>query len=1029
MDWTIEQEKAINTNGSNIIVSAGAGSGKTAVLTARTIKNLNDFSLNEMIILTFTKKAAFSMKEKIKKALKKSNNEKVKKNLKLLDSASICTFDSFSLDLVKKYSDLLNVEPNIQIADEVVIASLKNRIIDEVFDAFYEDKRFLDFLDIYTVKDDTSIKKDILEILNNLDKIYDPVKYLDTYQNNQDEFILEYKNLIDLKHQKLKEIYEELLNLATKKEEKFLADLSTFMNFKTIEDYFLFQNFNLQYRLKGNDSFKEKFKEFKAIVDEIKELAIYSSEEEIKEELEEVRKYIPVLVDLLKEIIIRINKYKEEHSLYEFNDITRLAIKVLDENPDIVSYYKNNIKEIMIDEYQDTNDIQDYFISKIANNNVFMVGDVKQSIYRFRNANPKIFIQKYNDYKNNIGGIKIDLTKNFRSRKEVIDNINSIFSKIMTEKIGGAEYKIDHQMKFGYEKYGENKDHNLKILNYNKDNYKNFGNNEIEAFIIAQDIKNKYENKYQIFDTDTNKYRDFKYQDAAILLSTKKEFDLYKKIFDYFDIPLIVHKDEDLTYSNELIFIKNVVKLIGYHKNIIDDGKLIKTYMSVARSFALNYSDNDIFKVILASKNNNLFNHIDLNLKEKIVYLSEFIDNHSISELLKEILNIFDVYNKIGSLNNKELIEYKISHLLNIAISLESMDYHLEEFINYLEDASLEDIDFKLSSNKSLDLGVNLMTIHASKGLDFKICYFADLNKEFSIREIKNRFLFSPKYGLIIPVFKEGIKPTIYKTLYKNEYIAEEISERIRLFYVALTRTKEDMIFVTDLSEKEIKLDDNTRMNYRSFKDILESVKADLKDFIINASDFEINRKYEYIKIKKEVKEFKTFETIDINIEKERVEETKYSHSVTELKDNILLEFGSKIHEYLEYIDFNDFDASLNSLDINDFFKNKIELIKNQPFLKENAIYHKEYEFMFNGNIGKIDLLIETDDKLIVVDYKLKEIDEYYYFDQVRGYMNYLKTISNKEIEGYLYSIFDGVYIKVEEQSSSFCCKKKVFVL
>ena len=1030
MKWTKEQLEAIEKKGTNIIVSAGAGSGKTAVLTERTIQNLKSFNIDKMIILTFTKAAAFSMKNKIKKAIKNSNDGFLKENLKLIDSASICTFDSFSLDLVKKYSDLLNIDPNIEIADAVIIASLKRKVIDEVFEYYYDDQRFLDFLKTYTVKDDKSIKKDIEGILNNLDKIYNPIYYLDNYfnvfnENKKESFIDEYIKLLDSKYNELKEKYHELTRLVTnEKEEEFASELSNFMTFKSFEDYDLFHNFKLVYRLKGNDELKEKFNEIKAIIEEIKELAIYKNKEEIISELDEANKYVNVIIDILKMIIAKINEYKIENNLYEFNDITRLAIKVLEENKDIRDYYKETIKEIMIDEYQDTNDIGDYFISLIANNNVFMVGDVKQSIYRFRNANPKIFIEKYNNYSEHKDGYKIDLNRNFRSRKEVIDNINMIFSKIMTEKVGGAEYEKDHQMIFGQTSYKEDSNYNLKILNYNKDDYSGFKGPEIEAFIIANDLKNKIDNHYQIFDIKENRFRNFIYSDACILLSTKTEFELYKKVFDYFDIPLTVHKDEDLTYSTELIVIKNIVKLIGYYQGINLDGKLIKTYMSVARSFVLNYSDDVIFKTILASKNGNLFDYIDVNLKNKIVYLSEYTHSHSISELLEEILDVFDVYLKIGTIGDINLIDYKLEHLINIAVSLEKQDYHLEEFIGYLNDAALENIDFRLTSNKNMELGVNIMSIHKSKGLDFNICYFADLNKKFSIKEIKGRFLFTPLYGFIFPVINEGVKPTILKELYKIEYMNEEISERIRLLYVALTRAKENLIFVTDLDESEANhvdvVSENMKMRYSCFKDILESIKYYLKNYIVDTPTIEITREYENIKLKENNKELKDFQTIEINIQKERVEESKFSHSVSELKDNSLLEFGSKIHEYLEYIDFNNFDESLNNLKIDDFFKSKIEKVKYQPFIKENAIYHKEFEFIYDNKHGIIDLLVETDDELIVVDYKLSEINKDYYLDQVRGYINYLKIISNKKITGYLYSLLEEKYLIVEEQNSSF---------
>lgn len=1005
MNLTPEQERCVYTRGSNILVSAGAGSGKTAVLTKRTINNLNDFKIEEMIILTFTKAAAFSMKERIRSALKEKSDTK---SLKKLDTASICTFDSFSLDLVKKYSYLLNLDSDITITDSVIVSRVKKDIIDRVFLEYYERQEFLDLLDTFTVKDDKQLKNDIASILASLDKKYDPVDYLEHYSTKTDEFILEYVELLDKKYKELKSKYDEMVFVSSEADQKFLDSLETWMNFDSFDDYIKFQEFSVTCRSK-NEDLKSKYNEFKELVSEFKELAIYRNKDELREELELAKPYIDVLINLTKDIIIATDEYKKENGLYEFNDISRLAIKLLLENPDIRDYYRNNIKEIMIDEYQDTNDIGDYFISLISNNNVFMVGDVKQSIYRFRNANPSIFIKKYNDYKNGIGGIKIDLNKNFRSNSEVIGNINMIFSKIMSEEIGGANYKEDHII-LPNENYPLDDSKNMKILNYDKETYSGFSRATIEAFIIADDIKNKYKSKYQVYDVKLKSYRDFTYSDAAILLASKKEFELYKKVFDYLNIPLTIHKDEDLTYSYELIVIKNIVKLVGYYRGINKDDLLVKTYLSVARSFVFNYSDKEIFEVLVKSKNRNLFDFIDNELKYKITYLSEFIDSHTISELILEILNIFDIYLKIDSLGDKEIIDCKINHLVDIALELDKSNYSLEEFIDYLNDAMDEKIDFSLSSNKDMNTNVNIMSIHKSKGLEFPICYFADLNKKFNIAEIKSRFLFSDFYGFIAPIFKEGIKPIFLKELYKRKYLKEEISERIRQFYVALTRAEEEIIIVTDLDLNVTDLSEESKLKYKSFKDILKSI--DLSKYVVEYSKIDISSRYEYFNKKEKVSKEESFETVEIDFIKELLAKVNYSSKNVTLGNE--LEEGTKIHEYLEYIDFNNIEESLKNIDLSDFLKNKIRVLSKQPFIKENAIYYKEYEFYYNGSLGKMDLLIELDDSLIVVDYKLKEINKEYYFKQVKGYMDYLKTISDKRVEGYLYSILDETYLKVE---------------
>ena len=273
MKWTKEQEKAIYQKGSNIIVSAGAGSGKTAVLTERTIETLKmGVNIDQMIILTFTKAAAFSMKEKIKKRLRKESDPHLQKQLKLIEQASICTFDSFSLDLVKKYSDTLNIDPDINIADSVLVEALKSNIVDEVFLDFYQNEKFLNLLDTYTVKDDKSIKNDVVSIVANLDKIYD----IDTFLNNYitlnfdidkiNTDISEYVGLIKSLYQEFQDKVLELNHFSlTTKEEKVLEVLNNFLNFQEYEEFKAFRLPFPRYISKEESAFKSKLSEIKEI--------------------------------------------------------------------------------------------------------------------------------------------------------------------------------------------------------------------------------------------------------------------------------------------------------------------------------------------------------------------------------------------------------------------------------------------------------------------------------------------------------------------------------------------------------------------------------------------------------------------------------------------------------------------------------------------------------------------------------------------------------------------------------------------
>ena len=261
---------------------------------------------------------------------------------------------------------------------------------------------------------------------------------------------------------------------------------------------------------------------------------------------------------------------------------------MLKDNKEVREELANYFSEILIDEYQDTSDIQETFISLISNNNVYMVGDIKQSIYRFRNANPYIFKNKYDNYSNHLNGEKIDLNKNFRSRSEVINNINLMFNYIMNDNIGGADYKTSHQMVFGNTAYNNNEEFNMQILTYDHD--KSFNKNEIEAFLIAKDIKNKINNKYQVFDKKTSSLRGATYNDFVILMDRTTDFELYKKIFEYQNIPLAIYKDETLNGEVDTTVLCNLLCLIKATRERDFSTKFKYLFTSIARSFLFRFS-------------------------------------------------------------------------------------------------------------------------------------------------------------------------------------------------------------------------------------------------------------------------------------------------------------------------------------------------------------------------------------------------------------------------------------------------------
>ena len=1025
-NWTKEQQEAIDEVGKNIIVSAGAGSGKTAVLSERVIKKLETVDINKLLILTFTKEAANEMKERIRKKIKK--NENLKKQLDMIDSAYITTFDSYSLSLVKKYYYLLNISPNVGIIDSSIINIKKTEYIDTIFENLYEKENplFQKLIKDFCLKDDKEIKNYIIELNNKLDLKLDKEEYINNYlENNFNDETID-KNInkyIDLIKEKIKEIKDNIYDMQIlvdgKYYEKLLEVLNPLLNSNTYEEIKNNSIIKLPQLPRGSsDELKEKKEELKNLIDHINKLT-EEPLEQIKENILKTKDYIEIILGIIKELDKNITNFKQQSEMYEFNDIAKMAIKVLEQNENIRLELKNYYNEIMVDEYQDTNDIQEKFISLIENNNVYMVGDIKQSIYRFRNANPNIFRSKYNNYEKLNGGIKIDLLKNFRSRTEVLDDINLIFNLVMDDKIGGAEYKETHQMIFGNTSYIEqgliNENHNFEILNYKYEN-KTYTKEEIEIFTIATDIKNKIENKYKVYDKDNNIIRNIEYKDFCIIMDRNTEFPKYKKIFEYMHIPLTLYQDEVLTMENDILVLKNIMNFIVKINKKEYDTHFKYYFTSIARSYLFNVSDNDIFN---SFKNKDFYNTDIFKISKEI---SDNLENLTNEEFIKEIINKFNIIENTIKIGNIEASMIRIEYLLNLSKSLTELGYTPYELAEYIKEMVEGKNEIKYSLNTNIGNNVKIMNIHKSKGLEFHICYYSGLHKTFNISDLKQLFTIDNELGIITPYKDEEIKETIYKELLKDKYMKEEIAEKIRLFYVAMTRCKEKMILVTSLTDKEKEkinniVEDSIRLKYRSFLDILNSIKENIKEYIIDidlnnqnlTKDYNIIKDNNYEIEKPNIKLDKRKINIETNIE----EEKHFSKEINKLiskEEYKNMEFGTKMHYILELIDFK--NPNLNNVE--NFYKEKINNFLKQDILKnikETNIY-KEYEFIDESYHGIIDLMLEYNDHIDIIDYKLKNIEDKAYISQLNGYKNYIENKFNKKTIIYLYSILDN---RIEE--------------
>ena len=1028
--FTLEQQNAIDMEGTNILVSAGAGSGKTAVLTERVLRKLKEGThINELLILTFTNKAALEMKERVRKKLKEN---KMLDELDLLDSSYITTFDAYSLALVKKYADVIHLSRNINIAESSILELAKKEILDEIFLDYYDKcpKNFLNLITKFCLKDDKTIKKRIIELNNTLDLKLDKENFIDTYiakyYNDEviDKYIEDYLKLLQVKKENIINLYEEVRSLTSSKYlEKLEESFLPFINANTYEELRRTIFTSLPRVRTGVDSDSKEIRDnLTSLLKEFKDLVIYENIKDIRESIIKTKDYISIILELVKELDKRFTLYKENNNYFTFMDIEKLAISLVRDNEEIKEEVKNSFKEILIDEYQDTNDIQETFINYIAKNNVYMVGDIKQSIYRFRNANPAIFKEKYDNYKKGNSGRVIDLAKNFRSRKEVLDDINLFFSHIMDDYLGEADYNNGHAMVFGnmtYETSAKTTNNNyLDIYTYDAKD-KEYSKLEKEAFIIANDIKEKVNNKYLVYDKDLDVLREIEYRDFVILLDRATDFVTYKQIFEYLSLPITLYEDEKTSGSTDLYLLKNIFIIA---KSIITntfDTKFRLAFTSIARSFLFEMTDDEILKYL----ENDTY-------KESRVYkiFKEILSNYEVLTpvtYLEEVLEKLEYTDKLMLIGNVDINSSRMEYFYNLITNLENSNFTILEVSDYLEKINDEKLEIKLAISKEDSNSVKIMTIHKSKGLEYPICYFAGFYKDFNKDEYKSNVLFDDTYGIIIDEVDSNNK-LITKTLSLEKLKQKDISEKIRLLYVALTRAREKMIIVMPNIENDKELgnivSDYDRLNYTNFAKMVISVSSLFSDKIKEIESIKnISKKYLDVK-KVETKvnsNIKELEVIPSIYDKDlKVKETYHKENINETKeiDLKLLEIGRVVHALFERIDFTN-----NKLPYveDDYYKEKLTNFMNSTFMKKYQDYKKyqEYEFVYNNSNknyhGKIDLLLVGESNAIIIDYKLKNTKDDAYIQQLNGYKEMISKKLNLETSCYLYSIIDEVFVKI----------------
>lgn len=915
--WTKEQLEVIGSRECNLLVAAAAGSGKTAVLVERIIQMItsreNPIDIDKLLVVTFTNAAASEMRERIGDAIGKAldenpENKHLQNQLVLLNKSSITTIHSFCLDVIKSNFHRINLDPNFRIGDQTECAILKQEAIEEVFEDLYEerDEGFLNLVESYAERGgDKEVQDIILGIYSFAMASPEPKKWLidsaerfnidENFDFSQsiwarailDTVKIEINGLCLNMERALKEVesIEELETFAEKLsvEYKKIANISQACNKSWDEAYKKMASMSFENYVKGvkrisKDApsyIKESKEKAKTIRDKTKKSLESIVSATFNKDNDSIREEIKYLYNIVKPISSVVLRFEEEYSnkkrekgIIDFNDIEHFALNILtdiDEKGNIVPSdiavgYRNKFYEIFIDEYQDSNLVQEVLLKAVANTetpNRFMVGDVKQSIYRFRQAKPELFLQKYNNYNDKKGSShrKIMLYKNFRSREEVVDAVNYIFENIMNENIGEIEYTEKERLNLGAnfnvdtdeksiiggatEIHLIQKDNKLDddIINDKDDRINNkeneieeeekLDNIQLEARMVGNIIKDlmkvNEDGKIQkVYDKGIDGYRPVEFRDIVILLrATSAWAPVFADELMNMDIP--TYADVGVGYF-DTIEIKTILSLLQIIDNPMQDIPLI----SVLKSPIFGFTPEDLIDIRVQSKDKIFYEVLKSTAeydgftdsqnetesefipseecinksKDFLIKLKEFKEKSmymSTDEFIWYLYTRTGYYAYVGALPGGSQRQANLKVLFERAKQFEETSLKgIFNFVNFIEKLKKSSSD--MGSAKTLGENANIvriMSIHKSKGLEFPVVICSAMGKNFNTQDFKKSILYHHNlgYGPQFVDYERRISfPSIAKEALKSKINIENLSEEMRVLYVAFTRAKEKLI-------------------------------------------------------------------------------------------------------------------------------------------------------------------------------------------------------------------------------------------
>lgn len=905
VSWTTEQQQVIDLRNRNILVSAAAGSGKTAVLVERIVKIITDknhpVDIDHLLIVTFTNAAAAEMRERIGNAIEKAldeqpGDEHLLRQLTLIHNAQITTIDSFCLYVVRNHFHEIDLEPNFRIGDEGELKLLREDVLGKVLEQNYEEpsEAFSDFVEGYASgRTDAALNEMILQLYEFSRSYPWPEKWLDSFvgiyriENREEldraEWLAPLTQNIRFVLKDCEQLLKQALAVTQQDDGPYMYEKAVRSDLEKYESLSKLTSFSelsgalsdIKYdRLASSRGFEgdpDKLELVKSLREQAKDVVkklcrqyFFCSPEMMIEQLERTEPMLEEVVRLTKQFAEEFAAAKRRKNLVDFHDVEHFALQILvDEETEkakkTAEEFRDTFEEIMIDEYQDSNEVQETLLCSISReergeNNIFMVGDVKQSIYRFRLARPELFMKKYDSYSLEESTTqRIDLHKNFRSRAEVLACTNDIFYKIMARSLGNVEYDAEAALYPGAS-YPVSADFTPEILLADSndellEDTELTDKKTLEAKIVAEEIKHLMKTQ-PVTDKAAGTLRAAHYSDIVILLRSLSGWaDSLVEVLNENGIPAHTVSSTGYFSTVEVQTVLSMLRLLDNPRQDIPMAAVLRSPMAGLTDeelAVLRLEDGSVpFHEAVLELAEGLYeeggqieisnseedqkqgrnadekteNHIEITAHWKLLkfykkykQLRQLVPDTPIHELIEIILRETGYGHYVAAMPAGNRRTANLNMLLEKAAAYEKTSYKgLFHFVRYIDELQKYDVDFgeadMVGENEDV---VRIMSIHKSKGLEFPIVIVSGMGKNFNKQDTRSKMVLHPELGIGLDYMdgKKRIKsPTIAKKAIAKQIDLENLGEELRVLYVALTRAKEKLILTGTLKDAAEKLE------------------------------------------------------------------------------------------------------------------------------------------------------------------------------------------------------------------------------